>query len=674
MMTESSGNKPTVSQRSRQHNTHHRDPNSPATIVAFTCPHCSRKFYGDASYSGVQSNFRRHLFTHTNARPFPCLYCSMSFLTKQNMVRHCRFKHLDEISAKAQAQKADSSSLAEVFAASEGAGALYTPLAEGTSEKIRIGGSLKGNPLKKGGNKVDVLQDEEVDASLAEALIRGPKVEVECLSLVDWSLLGFPSTPSTSSLLKTYGVSGTHSSTLSAWGKGKAAAEVIFPQSLSLTYNMGERMAEKEVFRCLPCGRVFATAKAFREHQQHRCDRCQRVVRMMPFRNVPPLPLRAAGGRRRRFRAVSAERLGDGDESEDEVEDANEKEIVAGEKDRADQPEAAVPKRAYVCSLCELELATRSGLKRHRVFYCPFRDDAFADEAMTRGVVAQLVRTEGGSGPASEPRPPGEVPPKTLAQQLRQRLRLLRQAKRAKKAESESDKKQEPHSPTTESTVTCFSSFASKRRHRRERRVLLRRLIGGQRRLQGSRPAKEAMAEGGSSERFGPRRIPTSPPPAAAASDLLAFTIQPDSYLYASATAILQAEQKRRTEQRHGGSWGSEKASNVPEELPHATGLYEAGATAAMANPPTAVRLSLRAVQRDIEQEEEELEEALGSPDTLLVEDGEQEEVRRDEGAVFRNRAQFNFACPYDGCGRSYASRKGWMDHIKSHEAGQVEA
>ncbi|KAG5476483.1 hypothetical protein LSCM1_04195 [Leishmania martiniquensis] len=61
--------------------------------VHLVCPHCAKVFTGNSSTSGVRSNYRRHLLTHTGERPFPCTYCHQRFTTKPNLRRHVRLIH-----------------------------------------------------------------------------------------------------------------------------------------------------------------------------------------------------------------------------------------------------------------------------------------------------------------------------------------------------------------------------------------------------------------------------------------------------------------------------------------------------------------------------------------------------------------------------------------------------
>eukprot|EP00796_Vickermania_ingenoplastis_P003940 gene3940-2803_t len=62
-------------------------------IITLACEHCGKQFTGHSTFSGVRSNFRRHVITHSAARPFACDVCGTAFLTKQNMERHKRAKH-----------------------------------------------------------------------------------------------------------------------------------------------------------------------------------------------------------------------------------------------------------------------------------------------------------------------------------------------------------------------------------------------------------------------------------------------------------------------------------------------------------------------------------------------------------------------------------------------------
>ncbi|KAG5476765.1 hypothetical protein CUR178_03950 [Leishmania enriettii] len=74
---------------------HSRSPGGAAVgfTVHLVCPHCAKEFTGNSSTSGVRSNYRRHLLTHTGERPFPCTYCHQRFTTKPNLRRHVRSLH-----------------------------------------------------------------------------------------------------------------------------------------------------------------------------------------------------------------------------------------------------------------------------------------------------------------------------------------------------------------------------------------------------------------------------------------------------------------------------------------------------------------------------------------------------------------------------------------------------
>lgn len=83
----------------RAHRSHDRKPSSPATLLCLVCPICQKQFVGDGSYSGVQSNFKRHLQLRHSSLPtriFPCPYCDASFTTNGNRTRHLRSLHKEE--------------------------------------------------------------------------------------------------------------------------------------------------------------------------------------------------------------------------------------------------------------------------------------------------------------------------------------------------------------------------------------------------------------------------------------------------------------------------------------------------------------------------------------------------------------------------------------------------
>ncbi|KAG5502234.1 hypothetical protein GH5_05205 [Leishmania sp. Ghana 2012 LV757] len=83
---------------------HSRSPGGAAVgfTVHLVCPHCAKEFTGNSSTSGVRSNYRRHLLTHTGERPFPCTYCHQRFTTKPNLRRHVRSLHPFQATPSAQ--------------------------------------------------------------------------------------------------------------------------------------------------------------------------------------------------------------------------------------------------------------------------------------------------------------------------------------------------------------------------------------------------------------------------------------------------------------------------------------------------------------------------------------------------------------------------------------------
>lgn len=70
---------------------------SVGTVVHIVCPYCGKEFRGDATTSGVRSNYRRHLLTHTGERPCACPYCSAAFATSSNLRRHISLLHSQQL-------------------------------------------------------------------------------------------------------------------------------------------------------------------------------------------------------------------------------------------------------------------------------------------------------------------------------------------------------------------------------------------------------------------------------------------------------------------------------------------------------------------------------------------------------------------------------------------------
>jgi DNA-directed RNA polymerase subunit RPC12/RpoP len=75
-------------------------------MIQLVCPHCSKEFNGNSSTSGVRSNYRRHLLTHTGERPYPCPYCHSSFTTKPNLRRHISTFHALHLTPQNRPQEA----------------------------------------------------------------------------------------------------------------------------------------------------------------------------------------------------------------------------------------------------------------------------------------------------------------------------------------------------------------------------------------------------------------------------------------------------------------------------------------------------------------------------------------------------------------------------------------
>jgi uncharacterized C2H2 Zn-finger protein len=57
------------------------------------CPTCGKVFRGSKRHGGLQSNYNRHLLTHSGDRPYPCTMCDVSFTTSTNLRRHEAKRH-----------------------------------------------------------------------------------------------------------------------------------------------------------------------------------------------------------------------------------------------------------------------------------------------------------------------------------------------------------------------------------------------------------------------------------------------------------------------------------------------------------------------------------------------------------------------------------------------------
>jgi predicted RNA-binding Zn-ribbon protein involved in translation (DUF1610 family) len=71
-------------------------PPSSAGVIALdelVCPTCGKIFRGSKRHGGLQSNYNRHLLTHSGDRPYPCAMCDLSFTTSSNLRRHEAKRH-----------------------------------------------------------------------------------------------------------------------------------------------------------------------------------------------------------------------------------------------------------------------------------------------------------------------------------------------------------------------------------------------------------------------------------------------------------------------------------------------------------------------------------------------------------------------------------------------------
>lgn len=106
LLSSEAGPSPSVEEVDRQSERLHDNAKSgkgKVKINVMSCPFCRRLFFGEKGSSGVMSNFRRHLYSHTSEGLFHCAQCSAegvlstSFATRQSLMRHIKTHHSTEV-------------------------------------------------------------------------------------------------------------------------------------------------------------------------------------------------------------------------------------------------------------------------------------------------------------------------------------------------------------------------------------------------------------------------------------------------------------------------------------------------------------------------------------------------------------------------------------------------
>ncbi|CCW65113.1 unnamed protein product [Phytomonas sp. EM1] len=283
-----------------------------AHIITLSCTFCGKGFSGNRSHSGVYSNYRRHLLTHTHERPHKCRYCGAGFTTKPNMRRHIRFLH------PLMVDSTDSSKVA-------GDSAIVVPLHTMESEK-EGGIQVSSEPLSTSlVNREDNPHPESLDL---KTMIQPPGLSSTSSS----PRLGQPTWTDRSS-------------------------QSLFPSQ-----------GEAKVDGCHYCGRCFSWL-AIRLLHERRCSRRKGLPAAktgnMTENTSFSIQLPASGDSRVTSSKVAHYPSSKGSIPSDILSQSS--------------PMGTNTKHVFVCEDCELEVSSRSKLRRHQRYYCPFRDDVRAD-------------------------------------------------------------------------------------------------------------------------------------------------------------------------------------------------------------------------------------------------------------------------------------------------------
>lgn len=241
-------------------------------IVSLVCPHCSKIFTGNASTSGVRSNYTRHLRRHTGERPYVCRYCQQGFTTRHNQRRHTRLVHPD----------------------------LVTP-SHGPADSVNaapgneVAAQRPPSPLRLAGQDPPPLSPLP-GCNLTQASVPSPSIA---------SPLVQPPSPQR-------GVQKTSSASL--------------PSS-----------PLPKLLPCRFCAALFPWKEVLIIHEESCHQRCGASPLLLP--------------------------------------------LSSSSVDAASLP--AFGPRGFTCEDCELEVSSQAKLRRHRQYYCPFRDDVLADPLQT---------------------------------------------------------------------------------------------------------------------------------------------------------------------------------------------------------------------------------------------------------------------------------------------------
>ncbi|CCW70705.1 unnamed protein product [Phytomonas sp. Hart1] len=281
-------------------------------IATLVCPFCEKRFTGNRSYSGICSNYRRHLLIHTHERPYKCRYCGAGFTTKPNMRRHIRFVHPLMVDSTYASKDVDHSSV------------VVSPR---TMESAKEGGIEVRNELYN-----SFLVDGE-DIPCPESLVQ--KTMEQPFSMLGTSLNPYSSQP-----------------TLANLG----------PKYLSPPED------KNNVETCHYCGRCFSWLMIRLLHER-RCSRrkgllaakIENATEHTSFPNQPPVSVDSQSIDSKVAHCPTSM----GSTPSDLLSKSS--------------PLDTIPKPIFVCKDCELEVSSRSKLRRHQQYYCPFRDDAHAD-------------------------------------------------------------------------------------------------------------------------------------------------------------------------------------------------------------------------------------------------------------------------------------------------------
>lgn len=292
---------------------HHRSSQSQPRMISLVCPHCGKQFIGDATFSGIRSNYTRHLRIHTGQRPFPCQLCGEAFTTSTNLRRHISLVHHGKrlpVLHRRRQQQQEGGQQYYVDAErdkDEGREATTTPTTPTSEKSVRRVGTVEDMPLLDW-----MLLRQELFAAAA----RHAESQVQPLGPCDW--------------------------------------------------------------RCPLCSRVFTSLHARATHQQE-CTVNLASPALSTSSSLPSSPISPGGG--------------------------------AG---------------SLVCAMCEAEVSSKAALRRHTAFYCPFRDDCFADVKATAGLLGRASASEVGmltaddlsrSPPLKHSRTEESVPSLTLSEE-----------------------------------------------------------------------------------------------------------------------------------------------------------------------------------------------------------------------------------------------------------------